>query len=371
MATKRYSLGDEALDRRVEELVRDVGAPAETADLLEEAVTAILKMGQDHADRWDAKIARTALKEMRHAFRMFRQYERCPKVTVFGSARLKPGTPVYDMARRFGAKMAARGYMVVTGAGPGVMEAANLGAGTERSFGLGIQLPFEQRANEVMAGDPKFINFRFFFVRKLFFLKDAYALVLCPGGFGTMDETFEALTLLQTGRSPLVPVVMMDRPGGGYWSTWRYGLVDKLIRDGMISAEDVHLFRVVEHEDDAVEAIERFYRVYHSQRVVGGDLVLRLKRPLDPETLARLNEEFAALRRPGAGPMVQRAAFPEETNEPELADLPRLVVPFDERSHGLLRRLVDAINGSTLPDPVIAPPGPVADAAHRPRKTEV
>lgn len=369
--TRRYSLGDDALDQRVSALVQDVGAPADTAELLEEAVTAVLKMGQDGADRWDAKIARSALKELRHAFRMFARYRDRPKVTVFGSARLKPGTPVYDMARRFGAKMAARGYMVVTGAGPGVMEAANLGAGVDHSFGLGIQLPFEQRANEVMEGDPKFINFRFFFIRKLFFLKDAYAIVLCPGGFGTMDETFEALTLIQTGRSPLVPVVMMDRPGGGYWSTWRYGLVDKLIRDGMISPEDVHLFRVVEHEDDAVEAIERFYRVFHSQRVVNGDLVLRLKRGLDEPTLARLNEEFAGLRRPGAGPMRLASAFPEEANEPELADLPRLVVPFDERSHGLLRRLIDAINGSTLPDPTLAAPGAVADAAHRPRKPEV
>lgn len=284
---------------------------------------------------------------------------------MFGSARLKAGTPAFDMARRFGAKMAARGYMIVTGAGPGIMEAANLGAGTERSFGLGIQLPFEQRANEVMDGDPKFINFRFFFVRKLFFLKDAHAVVLFPGGFGTMDETFEALTLLQTGRQPAIPVVMMDRPGGGYWSTWRYGLVDKLIRDGMISPEDVHLFRVVEHEDDAVEAIERFYRVYHSMRLVGDDLVLRLKRPVDEATVARLNEEFAGLCRPGAPPLRLTGAFPEEANEPELAHMPRLVVPFDERSHGLLRRLIDAINGSAPPTPAAQPGGAVA-AAPRP-----
>jgi len=363
--TRRYNLGHDALDQRVAELVRDVGAPAESAEFLEEAVTAILKMGQDGADRWDAKMARTALKEMRHAFRMFAQYRDVPKVTVFGSARLQPGTPVFEMARRFGEKMADRGYMVVTGAGPGIMAAANLGAGTERSFGLGIQLPFEQRANDVMHGDPKFINFRFFFVRKLFFLKDAHAVVLCPGGFGTMDETFEALTLMQTGRSPIIPVVMMDRPGGGYWSTWRYGLVDKLIRDGMISAEDVHLFRVVEHEDDAVEAIERFYRVYHSQRVIGDELVLRLKRPLDEATVHRLSREFAGCLRPGTGPLRMAEAFPEEANEPELAHLPRLVVPFDERNHGLLRRLIDAINGT--------PPGQAPGAGGQPplRKPQV
>lgn len=371
MVSKRYSLGDDDLDKRVGDLVRAVGAPAESAEFLEEAVTAVLKMGQDRADRWDAKIARTALKEMRHAFRMFAQYRDVPKVTVFGSARLQPGTPAYEMARRFGEKMAARGYMIVTGAGPGIMAAANLGAGPERSFGLGIQLPFEQRANDVMAGDPKFINFRFFFVRKLFFLKDAHAVVLCPGGFGTMDETFESLTLIQTGRSPIIPLVMMDGPGGGYWSTWRYGLVDKLIRDGMISPEDVHLFRVVEHEDDAVEAIERFYRVYHSQRVVGDELVLRLKRPLDDDTVGRLNREFAGLLRPGAAPMRLAGAFPEEANEPELADLPRLVVPFDERSHGLLRRLIDAINGSVPAAPPGQAPGAANTKGHPLRKPQV
>lgn len=349
MSARRYGLGDPTLDARVDELVNDVGAPEDARAYLAEAVTAILKMGQDGADRWDAKIARTALKEMRHAFRVFSEYDDVPKVTMFGSARLREDSPAYAMAHRFAAKIAERGYMVITGAGPGIMEAGNAGAGPERSFGLGIQLPFEQRANHVMDGDPKFVNFRFFFTRKLFFLKDAQAVVLCPGGFGTMDETFEALTLIQTGRSPLVPVVMMDRPGGGYWSTWRYGLVDKLIRDGMISAEDVHLFRVVEHEDDAIEAIERFYRVYHSQREVGGDLVLRLKRPLSQTALDRLNEEFAGLLRPGGGPMRLSAALPEEANEPELAALPRVVVPFNQRSHGLLRRLVDAINGSAAP----------------------
>ena len=349
-STRKYRLDDPKLDSLVEELVAATGASPAVRRPVEEAVVAALKLGIDGADRWDAKIARTALKELRHSFRVFAAYRGVPKVTIFGSARVGRGTPYFDMTERFARKIVRRGYMVITGAGPGIMEAGNAGATAGQSFGLGIQLPREQDANDTIRGDPKFINFRFFFTRKLFFVKEAQAVVLCPGGFGTMDEAFETLTLVQTGRSPLVPIVMMDRPGGHYWSTWRYGLIDRLIADGMISAEDVHLFRVVEHEDDAIDAIEQFYRVYHSQRWVGDELVLRLRRPLTEGQVARLNEEFAPLCREDAGRMYLSAALPSEANEPELAELPRLVVPFVGRSYGLLRRLIDAINGTRPPN---------------------
>ena len=342
---RRYKLEDPALDAQVDELVAAAGADGRTQRYIEEAVVACLKLARDGAGRWDTKIVRTALQDMRHAIRVFADYEGKPKVALFGSARAASDSPNYRMAERFAQKAVRRGYMVITGAGPGIMEAGNVGATAEHSFGLGIRLPREEDANDAIIDDPKYIHFGFFFTRKLFFVKEASAVVLCPGGFGTMDEAFETLTLIQTGRSPLVPVIMMDRPGGHYWSTWRYGLVDQLIADGMISPEDVHLFRVVEHEDDAIEEIRRFYRVYHSERRVGDDLVLRLKRPVDPAAIARLSDEFGALLRPDAGPMRLSEALPAERNEPEIADLPRLIVPFRNRSFGLLRRLIDAING--------------------------
>ncbi len=356
---RRYRLDIDELDAQIDSLVAEVGADPDVRSLIEETVVAALKMGSDGVDRWDAKIARTALKEMRHAFRVFHEHRGRPKVTIFGSARQKPGSPHYEMARRFAQKATRHGYMVMTGAGPGIMEAGNKGAGRENSFGLGVQLPFEQSANEAIAGDPKFISFRFFFTRKLFFVKEAQAVVLCPGGFGTMDEAFETLTLVQTGRSPLIPIVMMDRPGGDYWSTWRYGLVDQLIADGMISPDDVHLFRVVEHEDDAIEAIDHFYRVFHSQREVGDDLVLRLKRPISEDDVARLNTEFSDVLREGGGPIRLSDALPEEENEPELAHLSRVIVPFKHRGFGRLRRLIDAINGTIAWEPG---PGPARGA---------
>jgi uncharacterized protein (TIGR00730 family) len=297
---------------------------------------------EDAAEIGDLKIVNAALAEMRKAFRVFSQYRAVRKVTTFGSARTRPGDASYRLAERFGHLIAEAGFMVITGAGPGIMEACQSGAGRERSFGVNIQLPFEQSANTVIHGDAKLISFKYFFTRKLFFVKEAHAVVLFPGGFGTHDEGFETLTLLQTGKCPLLPVVFLDAPGGTYWKTWQRYVEDHILRRGMISPPDLVLYKVTSDVEEAVREITTFYRVYHSSRYVRDELVLRLYRPLPEEFVAALAEEFAdILKSPG---IVQRRAFPVERDEPEIFHLPRLALHFDRVSVGRLRMMIDRIN---------------------------
>ncbi len=292
----------------------------------------------------DLRLMRTALKEMRWACRVFSKFRGIRKVTTFGSARTPPGSPAWEQARTFAARITELGYMVITGAGPGIMEACQMGSGRERSFGINIRLPFEQQPNPVIGDDPKLINFKYFFTRKLFLMKEADAVVLFPGGFGTHDEGFEALTLIQTGKAPVVPVVFIETPDGHYWGTWREYVEQHLRDQGLISPSDMDLFRVTDDVDDAVAEIVRFYRCYHSSRWVGEYMVLRLQVALAPALVTDLAQEFAdALHEPV---IEQRPALPEEADEPALAHLPRLVVPLRRRSAGRLRRLIDRINSA-------------------------
>jgi uncharacterized protein (TIGR00730 family) len=300
------------------------------------------KLLSDDATVGDLKIASGALQEMREAFKVFAPYRSVRKVSTFGSARTQTGDPVFKLAEEFARRVADCGYMIITGAGPGIMEACQRGAGRERSFGINIRLPYEQSANSVIEGDPKLVTFRYFFTRKLFFLKEADAVVLFPGGFGTHDEGFETLTLLQTGKTRPVPIVFLDRPRGTYWKTWQRYVEDHILRRGMIAPEDLSLYAVTDNVDTAISEIMNFYRVYHSSRYVRDRFVIRIARPL-PESLVRaLGMEFRDIIDNGA--LEQRAAFALERNEAEIFHLPRLTFRFHPVHFGRLRILINRIN---------------------------
>jgi uncharacterized protein (TIGR00730 family) len=302
----------------------------------------------DGARRADLKLLSRALKELRHAFRFFDGLRKQPKVTVFGSARLTKGSPAYRQAESFGRAMARSGWFVVTGAGEGIMEAAHIGAGREHSIGVNILLPFEQSENTVMERNPQLIHTKYFFTRKLLFLKESSGVALFPGGFGTMDEAFEVLTLLQTGKTHPVPVVLLDEPGGTYWATWRRFLEDNLLNTGLISAEDFSLFRITSSVEEAVREILGFYRAFHSMRYVGRDLVIRIRRPLSSGALIALNHDFPDLLEDGTFSLGK--ALPEEADEPEVAAMPRIAFRFNSKSHGRLRQLIDHLNESVGDD---------------------
>ena len=293
------------------------------------------KLVRDRASRGDLKLLATAARELRYGFKVFAPYRHVRKVTVFGSARTPRGHPAYQAAVAFGERMARAGYMVITGAAAGIMEAGHVGAGRDMSFGLNIILPFEQGANSVIEGDPKLMNLRYFFTRKLMFLKESAAVVLFPGGFGTHDEAFEALTLIQTGKSHIFPVVMVDEPGGTYWHNWQRFVTEDLLNRNYISRDDLKLYRITDSVDDAVREVTDFYRVYHSMRYVRDELVLRLTRPIAQATLDKLNAEFADVL--AGGEFCLTHARRQERNEPRLAKLPRLAFRYNRVAAGRLR----------------------------------
>ncbi len=298
----------------------------------------------DDASVGDLKIAAGSLREMRSAFAMFAPYRNVRKVSTFGSARTQPGDPVFRLAEEFARQIADRGFMVITGAGPGIMEACQRGAGRERSFGINIRLPTEQATNVVIGGDPKLMQFRYFFTRKLFFLKEADAIVLFPGGFGTLDEGFETLTLLQTGKTQPVPLVLLDHPHGTCWTVWQDYVEGQLLARGMISREDLALYRVTDRIEVAVQEIVDFYRVFHSARYVRDLLVIRLLRRLPEDYVRDVADEFRDIIVDGG--ITQRDAFPAEADLPALAHLPRLALHFDRVHFGRLRRLIDRVNAA-------------------------
>ena len=337
---RAYSTGDPEIDERVRALVTEFGS--KDPDLAFEIIATALRLSKDDVGRLDRKIVNSALKEMRYAFRVFAPYRHERKVTIFGSARSKPTDPEYQQARAFAKEVVARGWMVVTGAGPGVMEGGQEGAGAERSFGVNIRLPFEAAPNPFIAEDPKLINFKYFFTRKLMFIKEADAFVLLPGGFGTLDETFELLTLIQTGKSDLHPIVLLDPPGGDFWPSFERWVEERLIGGGYVSAEDRNLYTCTDDINVAVEEIMHFYRVYHSQRFVGGRLILRLKAMPDATALEKLSADFADIITQGTIEPVETS--PEELRDDDACDLPRIGLWFDRMSYGRLRLLIDRLN---------------------------
>jgi uncharacterized protein (TIGR00730 family) len=337
----RYRTGDAALDQAVADLVDRVTEPA-SAELVFEIVASALRLGLDRADRGDLKIANAALKEMRHAFHVFAPYRAARKVAIFGSARTQPDDPLYLQTRELAAAVAARDWMVVTGAGPGIMEAGIEGAGPEQAFGVSIKLPFEAATSQFFDGDPKLINFRYFFTRKLEFVKESDAFVLLPGGFGTLDEAFELLTLLQTGKAQPAPVVLLDVPGGTYWQTWQAFVTEELVNTGYIGADDLALLCTTDTTHEAVDEIIGFYANYHSLRFVDGRLVLRMVRGPSPEELAVLSSDFADIL--VRGEMETIDATRAEAGDGDHVDLARIAFWFDRRSWARLRMLIDRLN---------------------------
>jgi uncharacterized protein (TIGR00730 family) len=313
-----------------------------SGDLLEMMRRTIDRLEQDGSARGDLKILSRTLRELRYAFKVFQPYRRRRKLTIFGSARTPAEHPAYQQGVALGREIARHGWMVITGAGNGIMEAGHEGAGREMSMGLNIMLPFEQSANPVIDGDPKLVTLKYFFTRKLMFVKECSAVVCLPGGFGTLDEAMEVLTLVQTGKQTMIPVVLLDRPGGLYWRKLEEFLNQQLLGDGLISPEDVHLYHVTDDVQEAVSHVLCFYRRYHSMRYVDDLLVLRMQQPLAGQELRELNERFGDLLVDGS--IEQVAALADEQGEPELAHLPRLVLRFNRRSIGRLRQLIDAIN---------------------------
>jgi uncharacterized protein (TIGR00730 family) len=326
----------------IQQLIQQHGG-SDNADLLEDIIETALRLADDKADRLDVKVITSALKELRYASKIFAPFRGQRKVTVFGSARTKPEAAEYQQAVAFGKAIVDHGFMVITGGGEGIMGAAQRGAGRDKSFGLNIRLPFEQEPNIEIAGDRKLINFKYFFTRKLCFIKESDAIVLFPGGFGTHDEGFEALTLMQTGKSQPKPLVFVDRPRGNYWKTWWRFVEDQLLDEALISKEDLSLFKVCDDVEDACKEITQFYSNYHSCRYVKDAMVLRVKYPVTENLLRTLNARFSDICLNG-GQYHAAGPLPEEENEPELKDLHRIVFPFNRTNFGRLRSLIDVVN---------------------------
>ena len=306
-------------------------------------MVAITRLARDGAGRGDLKLLTTSFKELRYAFKVFAPYHGIRKVSIFGSSRTPADHPDFLQAVEFARRMRERRWMVITGAGDGIMGAGQRGAGRAASFGVAIRLPHEQKTNVVIAEDAKLITFKYFFTRKILFLKEASAIALFPGGFGTQDEGFESMTMIQTGKNNLVPVVMIDAPGGTYWQHWRTYLKAELLHNGMIGEEDMNLFKLTDNIDDAVDEILGFYRRYHSMRYVGPLLVLRLSSPLPPEALERLNDTYASILTEGR---IEQSLVPleGEGEDAEYPELARLSLAYSRKDAGTLRLMVNDIN---------------------------
>ena len=334
-------VADPELERRIWELIKFKGGghnEAEVADIVGNA----LKLLADVKDTGDVRVIQTALRELRYAFRLFAPYAHVRKVTIFGSARTQPDKVEYQQAVEFGRKIVKAGFMVITGAGPGIMQAGHEGAGPENSFGVNIRLPWEQAANPVIREDKKLISFKYFFTRKLIFVRHSDAIVLFPGGFGTLDEGYEAITLMQTGKSQLMPLVLVDRPGGTYWKTWDQNVREHLLRGQLISPDDLNLYHITDDTDRAVKIITRFYRNFQSTRFVKDLLIIRLKNAPPASAIPRLNKNFADII--NGTPIKVIKPTPEEVEDNDRLDLARVAFGFNRRDYGRLRQLIDALN---------------------------
>ncbi|CAB4851915.1 unannotated protein [freshwater metagenome] len=273
---------------------------------------------------------------------MFASSQGIPKVTLFGSARTKENDPLYAAARTVAGELAARGWMVITGAGPGIMQAGMEGAGREHSIGVSVRLPFEQAANHIIAGDSKYVAMKYFFTRKLMLIKESKGFVCLPGGFGTLDETFELLTLTQTGKGVPVPIVFLDTPGDPYWETVHEFVQEQLVERGLVAPQDTKLYLITEDCEEAVREIVGFYRNYDSLRYVGDTLVVRLHQAPNEEQLLLLNDRFGHLCT--SGTIHHAEPFEPERKENDRLDLQRIALPFSKHGYGELRELIDLCN---------------------------
>jgi uncharacterized protein (TIGR00730 family) len=319
---------------------------AEFGDDFAEMIASLHKLSQQNPSSSDMVLFKRSMAELRYAQRVFEPYRHIKKICIFGSARTRPPAPAFACATEFARLMTEANYMTITGAGDGIMGAAQQGAGAEKSFGLNILLPFEQHPNEVIRNDPKLVTFRYFFTRKLTFLREASAVTAFPGGFGTLDEALEVITLIQTGKARLIPVVLVDQPGGKFWKNFIHYVSENLGAEKLISPEDFNLFKLTDSVTEARDEILRFYHNFHSYRFVGPYLVIRLQRALSEKKLDHLRKEFLSIINP-PGEMFQRDALPQEAGETEIAHLPRLCLTFNRIHFGFLRLLIDRLNEET------------------------
>ena len=336
------STGEKELDDRIVALATEISGGEDNCLLAEMLISAI-RIARGAVTEGDFKTMNRALREMRSANEVFYPFRNCRKISIFGSARTDPEEREYKAAVEFAAKMRDAGFMTITGAGPGIMAAGNEGAGRDDSFGLNINLPFESAANAFIAGDEKLVDFNFFFTRKLSFVKESDAVVAFPGGFGTMDEIFETLTLIQTGKTRIYPLVLIDAKGGTYWKFWKQFIEEHLSRLGMISLSDFSLFKVTDDIDEAVEEIRRFYSNFHSYRYIGDKIIIRMQNKLPDSLVKKLHKDYTDILKSGG--FTQCGPLPEEEDEPQLDTLPRLVFRHRHKNFGRLRELINTING--------------------------
>ncbi len=331
-----------------EEIIKQLGdvMTSESTDLqsalCKELLINALKCERHDLDILDLKMLNRAVAEFRYAARVFKPYRDTRKVSIFGSARVREGDLYYQLAHRLGSLLADQGYMVITGAADGIMRAGIEGAHPENSFGVNILLPFEQRPTMLMQDNPKLVTFRYFFTRKVFFVMEADAFALFPGGFGTHDEGFEVLTLLQTGKAPPMPLVLMDLPGERYWESWNQFVKDHLLARGYISPEDLSFYSIFHSPEEAVEWVSFYYSTYHSSRQVKDMLVIRTEKELLNDHVIQLNESFRDLI--ASGDIVKTDALPQEEDEPGLMSKPRIAFSYNKKSAGRLNEMILAIN---------------------------
>jgi len=343
-APKAYNTANPATDQLILDLAEKASS-TQTVDLLREILTTIIKLGAESQDRRDLKLVNSTLKELRYSFKVFSPYRNVKKVIIFGSARSKATSAEYIMAEELARKLTQKGYMIVTGGGPGVMEAGNKGSLEGKDFALNIRLPFEQKPNPYLNEKDHLINFKYFFTRKLIFVKETDATTLFPGGFGTNDEGFEMLTLIQTGKSKPRPIVLMEPEGSTYWRDWRNFIEEQLVGGGFAKAKDLELFCIKSNVDEAIQYIDNFYKIYHSTRYVDGLTVLRLNKNLSQQTLQKLNLEFKDILI--SGEITESAPLEKEIREKEYLDLPRLKMHFNLHDYGRLYEMINVINSST------------------------
>ena len=333
---------DAAVNESIQQLVAGWKLKEHSPDFAE-MIASLHRLSQQNPSSGDIALFKRSMAELRYAQRVFEPYRNVRKICIFGSARTRPPAPIFECAKEFARLMTEANYMTITGAGDGIMGAAQEGAGAAKSFGLNIMLPFEQAANAVIRDDPKLVTFRYFFTRKLTFLREASAVSAFPGGFGTLDEALEVITLMQTGKARLIPMVLIDQPGGTFWKSFVEYVSKHLMGDKLISPEDFHLFKLTHSLTEARDEVLKFYSNFHSYRFVGAYLVIRLQRRLSAAKIAQLKKEFISIfDQPGE--MFQREAFPQEANELEIADLPRLCFTFNRIHFGFLRLLIDRVN---------------------------
>jgi uncharacterized protein (TIGR00730 family) len=334
-----------AIDGLLDDVVGDVNGH-DRRHMQQLLYTAVL-VAHDRPDTLNLKIMNRALRELRKGFNTFAPWADKQKIAVFGSARSAEDSVEYKMAVECSRGLVEAGFMVVTGAGPGIMQAANEGAGRENSFGVNIELPFEQQANRFIDGDPKLVSFKYFFTRKVVFVKETDGVILFPGGFGTQDEGFETLTLVQTGKSEPRPIVMIDPPGSNYWRDWDRYVRSALLDRGLISPKDLNLYTIVQSSEEAIDHIVHFYRNFHSIRYIDGRLIIRVKVEPSKFLVHSLNERFPDVLHSGK---IERCRIhPHEADEPDVAHLHRLRLHFDQRNLGRLRQMIDLLNDAVTP----------------------